>query len=191
MGFYNAGGAITDPSQIVSTTKPTTRDNGDALVTGDRWYKDDDQTEWFWNGTYWLSPLFTVGNALGFTSIPASNNNLLYAYLPNWKESSLILIRTFGVSTKKETGTYDASNNWEIQLSGGRGDIAGAFIDFSVELSGVSTSDSVDVEIPLNTALTKGSGEVREHLYIRATKTGSPPNIFNFCWWATLSFIYP
>ena len=38
-----------------STLKPTTRTSGSALVTGDRWYKTDDGTEWYWNGTYWLS----------------------------------------------------------------------------------------------------------------------------------------
>jgi hypothetical protein len=42
--------------QFVQTTKPTERSAGVALVAGDRWYKTDDQTEWSWNGTYWLSP---------------------------------------------------------------------------------------------------------------------------------------
>jgi len=37
------------------STKPTERSSGVALVAGDRWYKTDDQTEWSWNGTYWLS----------------------------------------------------------------------------------------------------------------------------------------
>jgi len=41
--------------QFVQTTKPTERSAGVALVAGDRWYKTDDQTEWSWNGTYWLS----------------------------------------------------------------------------------------------------------------------------------------
>ena len=42
-------------------TKPTERSAGVPLVIGDHWYKTDDGTEWFWNGTYWLSPQKTAG----------------------------------------------------------------------------------------------------------------------------------
>ena len=53
----------TDPSQIVSSTLPTTRVNsstglpsgGAALQNGDRWYKPTTGEEGFWNGTLWLS----------------------------------------------------------------------------------------------------------------------------------------
>lgn len=37
------------------STKPTTRGSGSALVIGDRWWKINDGTDWFWNGSYWLS----------------------------------------------------------------------------------------------------------------------------------------
>jgi len=42
-------------------TKPITRGDGSALVIGDRWWKTDDGTEWYWNGTYWLGARFSVG----------------------------------------------------------------------------------------------------------------------------------
>lgn len=35
--------------------KPTTRSNGSALVSGDRWLDTADRLWWQWNGTYWLS----------------------------------------------------------------------------------------------------------------------------------------
>ena len=38
------------------STMPIGRSAGVPLVIGDCWYKTDDGTEWFWNGTYWLSP---------------------------------------------------------------------------------------------------------------------------------------
>ena len=41
--------------QFVQTTAPTQRSSGVPLVSGDRWSKVTDGTEWFWNGTYWLS----------------------------------------------------------------------------------------------------------------------------------------
>lgn len=39
----------------VSGTKPATRSDGAALVSGDRWWDTAENREWFWNGTYWLS----------------------------------------------------------------------------------------------------------------------------------------
>jgi hypothetical protein len=50
------GTRINGVEHIYQTTKPTTRVDGSALVARDKWYKTDDGTEWFWNGTYWLSP---------------------------------------------------------------------------------------------------------------------------------------
>jgi hypothetical protein len=41
--------------QFVQNTKPTQRAAGVPLVAGDRWYNTSNRTEWFWNGTYWLS----------------------------------------------------------------------------------------------------------------------------------------
>jgi hypothetical protein len=41
--------------QFTQNTKPTQRAAGVPLVAGDRWYNTSNRTEWFWNGTYWLS----------------------------------------------------------------------------------------------------------------------------------------
>jgi len=48
--------------QFVQTTKPTERSAGVALVAGDRWYKNDDGTSWFWNGTYWLGEQLEISH---------------------------------------------------------------------------------------------------------------------------------
>lgn len=61
--FEVDGGGAADPSQIVSSTLPTTRVNpstglpsgGDPLQVGDRWYKPSMGREGFWNGSLWLS----------------------------------------------------------------------------------------------------------------------------------------
>ena len=47
--------AAADPSQIKSTSKPTTRADGSALQQGDRWYNPNTGIEGFWNSTYWLN----------------------------------------------------------------------------------------------------------------------------------------
>jgi hypothetical protein len=49
------GARINGVEHIYQTSKPTTRVDGSALVASDRWWKTNDGTEWFWNGTYWLS----------------------------------------------------------------------------------------------------------------------------------------
>lgn len=69
-------------------TKPIERPNGDPLVIGDRWWKTDDGTEWFWNGTYWLSSndfIQTAGNTDGSpnTITASSYQNLSLVFLSN------------------------------------------------------------------------------------------------------------
>lgn len=79
------GTIINGIANFYQTTKPTTRVDGSALVVGDRWYKIDDGTEWFWNGTYWLSvcqktlshPQLTNVSSTGFSfpdSIPSKGS---------------------------------------------------------------------------------------------------------------------
>lgn len=48
------GALINNVCHIYQSTKPTTRPNGSALVTGDKWNNTSTGVEGFWNGTYWL-----------------------------------------------------------------------------------------------------------------------------------------
>lgn len=47
---------INGVEHFYQTAKPTVRDDGSAVGIGDRWWNTDDGTEWFWNGTYWVTP---------------------------------------------------------------------------------------------------------------------------------------
>jgi hypothetical protein len=40
---------------IVSNSAFATRTDGSALAIGDLWYNPSNGTQWFWNGTYWLT----------------------------------------------------------------------------------------------------------------------------------------
>ena len=72
--------------QFTQNTKPTQRAVGVPLVAGDRWYKTDDGTEWFWNGTYWLS------KELYIIAFP--------------------LTLTWGASGIRYSGTLEFNNTW-------------------------------------------------------------------------------
>jgi hypothetical protein len=106
--------------QFVQTTKPTERSAGVALVAGDRWYKTDDQTEWSWNGTYWLSPpvnlsthgIYTVttttviGNSvpsfpIGSSISNGTFNNFLYVH---WR----------GITYSAASPLWNSNNRWSI-----------------------------------------------------------------------------
>ena len=49
------GTLINNVANFYRSTKPLTRIDGSPLVAGDRWWNTSDRTDWFWNGTYWLS----------------------------------------------------------------------------------------------------------------------------------------
>jgi hypothetical protein len=59
------GTLINGVANFYTSTKPTVRVDGSALVAGDRWYNIATRESWFWNGTYWLSQekyLLSYGN---------------------------------------------------------------------------------------------------------------------------------
>ena len=97
-------------------TKPTERSAGVPLVIGDRWYKNDDGTEWFWNGTYWLSPPQTyTGGSLTLPLYPFDSVFIHYVYV--------ILVYISGVG--------DASNYYRLSLNGSQlWASAGAVVEF-------------------------------------------------------------
>lgn len=58
---------INGVAHFTQSTAPTERVGGDALVAGDRWYNPTTRDNWFWNGTYWLSPEIVVAAAFHTT----------------------------------------------------------------------------------------------------------------------------
>ena len=80
----STGGGSSDPSQIVSSTLPTTRVNpstglpsgGAALQNGDRWYNPTTGEEGFWNGTLWLTiNQFNLSGAVSTAAASGGFNN--------------------------------------------------------------------------------------------------------------------
>lgn len=59
---------INGVAHFVQDTKPTVRlidGVSSPLVVRDKWYKTDDGTEWFWNGTYWLEKVLYSASGTG------------------------------------------------------------------------------------------------------------------------------
>lgn len=82
-------GLVRGVQHFYTATKPTVRPNGSPLVIGDKWWKTDDGTEWFWNGTYWVGSLqqaFTQPvqqiseTTVGFPFILPSYSQVLISY---------------------------------------------------------------------------------------------------------------
>lgn len=67
-------GLIRGVQHFYTTTEPTTRPNGSTLAIGDKWWKTDDGTDWFWNGTYWLSSreFYVGGGRVGGSGVANS-----------------------------------------------------------------------------------------------------------------------
>ena len=106
-----SGQVINGVAHFVQTTAPTTRADGSILVAGDKWYKSDGRTEWFWNGTYWLSPPVVLSfthsgsTAIRFT---ASSSDVTYAFGSHVQSP---FISKFCLNYRV-LGTNDASNYW-------------------------------------------------------------------------------
>ena len=97
-------GLIQGVQHFYTATKPTARPNGSALVIGDKWWKVDDGTDWFWNGTYWLSPPF-YRESSGNISLPYD-----YIGYPIFSHYVRALVGS-------PSGVFDSSNYVTISIS--------------------------------------------------------------------------
>ena len=111
---------INNIEHFYQTTKPTTRGDGSALVIGDRWWKNDTGEEWFWNGTYWLSPIERY--SVAWTG-PINTTNNTVALLPqnsspkiNGNLNTRVFIHRAGLIFSQYSLNWDATNYWRVIL---------------------------------------------------------------------------
>lgn len=108
------GQVINGTAFFVTNTKPTTRIGGGALVAGDKWYKPDEGTEWFWNGTYWLSlPEYSI-NWIGRSLTSDSVTTFANTFTPNWDLSTQLFFTKLKVVYTLSTA--DSSNHWQVGI---------------------------------------------------------------------------
>ena len=107
---------INGVEHFYQTTKPTVRGDGSALVVGDRWWKVDDGTEWFWNGSYWLSPLHEKFIGIGPPSSAAITTLTRVSGFPLPLQQTFLLIDILW-SFGSRTGNHDNTTNyWYLLL---------------------------------------------------------------------------
>lgn len=112
---------INNIEHFYQTTKPTTRGDGSALVVGDRWWKPDEGTEWFWNGTYWVSPRIVV--PFSTHSLPGFSSTSIYSFSSHIPQPSTdnaaVLIESCVITIQTNTSnyaSYTVTNDWIVAL---------------------------------------------------------------------------
>lgn len=104
-----------DPSQIVSSTLPTTRVGGAALQNGDRWYNPTTGREGSWNGTLWLTQRDTVVARSGlFVAFSATNTTYTLGAQTNLVSRPTDLLFLRKLTYTFFGGNFTADNRWEI-----------------------------------------------------------------------------
>lgn len=154
------------------TTKPTARGNGDALVIGDRWWKTGDGTEWWWNGTYWLSSVvfdarFYLAN-MNTENIPWGNTDLLVVAYGG------IFVEKLRIGVSHFPG--DVSNYWNFssELRGTGGGIGTGHVIFIGSSSAISTGGTLELEVDIGTHYDINNRALNGFSFNTLTKVGSP-----------------
>lgn len=107
------GATINGVCHIYQTTKPTTRPNGSALVSGDIWYNFSTGVDGFWNGVYWLDKniyqAVSVGRSEGYSGNYGIPSNAL-------NNKNGIVVKDAAISFSG-VGTHNALNYWTISAN--------------------------------------------------------------------------
>ena len=167
------------------STKPTERSAGLPLVIGDRWYKTDDGTEWFWNGTYWLglSPIIRSGYGSLSYSGDFSGFFTTNDIIMSPRRSSAYVLFLESADYLVKVTTADSLNYWDVKWRN---------VVFDTVSAGGSFYGSTfpsDPGFTVNSPTDTYNKQVINVLFSHATlpvvsvqpsviKTGSPSNIF-------------
>jgi hypothetical protein len=174
--FNEPGGGqtLSNPSQqnnvfqFVQTTKPTERSAGVALVAGDRWYKNDDGTSWFWNGTYWLGEQLEISppQLTNITTSSIASHGTINTV------GSVLVDRV--VCYTLVSVTNDTNNYWTLAVALARvQDIGTTIASFSTanDAANGRLGKQAIVNYVYNSSFPNNSGA---HLRLEWTKVGSP-----------------
>jgi len=193
-----------DLSQIVNASKPTTRIDGSALVTGDRWYSPTTGIEATWNGTYWLSPmqtanfinipstnLVTAGGAQFFYAFPQANNLYLIDFCITFYNNSYFnAIDANNFLTVTFTRLMNLGNG--SSLSQTYNTFSGAGAKENTSYAGRSNIGFYQVTIPINTAIpnTPLPSSQNTGIQLDRTVTGSVSGTLTFNRASSYTFSY-
>jgi hypothetical protein len=190
------GTTINGVCNINQTSRPTTRPDGTALVTGDIWYNTSSQVMGRWNGTYWLgninyvastpAALTATNGALGAISVPV--NVFSFTDLLELAASSTIFFHKIGAFVRMLTLNYDGSNYYTLQVR--ERNINSSLVAnigslYTLNTNLANNTNTYYLSLVSNTANSFAS--INE-LVVSATKVGTPSNL-NFQLVALYSYI--
>jgi hypothetical protein len=119
------GTLINGVANFYTSTKPTVRVDGSALVTGDTWYNSSTGVEGYWNGTYWLTTPILLSGAVVITPAGGSYSAAVVNF-GRTRRSDLgnlttqdIFIHSAGLDVT--VSSSDISNYWQVGLVQGAG----------------------------------------------------------------------
>lgn len=166
---------INGVEHFYQATKPLTRVDGSPLVIGDRWYKINDGTERFWNGTYWEGQTFLLAN-----SATSFNGTGSYKFTPFPQRTEFVLLKT-AIYTGYFNTAQTLTNYFKLAIGSSRG----SFVDysgsvwFSYDHPNSSTPTNLFAVLPLNNYainLSQVPGDASLAFY--TTRFGSPGTSF-------------
>jgi hypothetical protein len=172
--------------QFVQNTKPTQRAVGVPLVAGDRWFKTNDQTEWSWNGTYWLSPqkssnLLLSGTISADTSqlgelfdIPPAITSLLFV------GAKITAVSVLPINPTGANGESNSSTNYWTFFLGYEARTNSGNTVYTVSTQGITVGTGSNSIFALEVANQPIANTVSTSYFrqrVNFVKTGSPPNL--------------
>lgn len=166
------GTRINDVEHIYQSSKPTTRVNGSALVTGDIWYDTNTKTHWIWDNIYWVSQNIYTAQSNVLVAVASGS---FYFCVSDSTFKILVIESIISFNTG-----VDANNRWEIYL---------AYSSFNASVINIALLSSISTAATTTGIITSStqylidttevvSGVARNCLALRTTKIGTPNNLF-------------
>ena len=165
---YRSNGVV----NFCQNTKPV------AVAVGDRWYKPSDGSDWYWNGSLWLSPeTLVLGN--DYKEIPISANGATWGAGLTGRTLSSGKSGIYFISIGNSfysSSLSDFSNNWQIVYTAFYSDQTS---DTIASLTNMNIGANIWAEV--RSAINSQKSTVTKTLifvYGTATKVGNPANVF-------------
>lgn len=174
-GFVN-GTIVNGIANFTQSTKPTTRADGSALVVGDKWYKSDEGTEWFWNGTYWLSDAICHERMVQ-TSIINTNSTVHIWPITGLIKSPTDNLFCTAIGMNTRLAAIDELNQWQVIFYLGQTSNSRVSTIASHYLFPQQDPVSLSFIIEPNVFIPSG---FREFTSVDFIRIGAPPSLFSF-----------
>ena len=156
--------------------KPIERPNGTALEVGDRWWNTSEGSEWFWNGTYWLSDAICHERMVQTSIINTNSTVHIWPITGLIKSPTDNLVCTaIGMNTRLQA--IDELNQWQVIFYLGQSSNSRISTIASHYLFPQQDPVSLSFIIKPNVFIPSG---FREFTSVDFIRIGAPPSLYTF-----------